>query len=324
MLNSWLQGRSKEALDRFSRIAPTLKESDQGFLLTQSSHLGIQDDQAYIPLLVEAARQGVEKDWAIEILKKFGYEAIDFHPGYNLKIRCLGPFEIWRGSDLVNPKEWQREKARQLFQFFINNRGKWFTREQIADRMWPVLEADTAAQNLKVAFNALNRALEPDRPIGKNPFFVVRRENMYGLNSAARIMVDVDDFIALCSSANEEEKREGLSIYLGDYLGEYTEDFAINDMREQLREKYILTSIKLGKTYFDSSRIDEAIKISHDILAIDPCNELAFQMLMRCHASRGSRTAVNAVYQRCCSTLKEEMDVSPSEETTKLWKSLSQ
>ncbi len=324
MLNSWRQGKVNAALSRFKEIAPELKEFDQGFLLTQSSFLGIQEDQAYFPLLIEAMRQGIEKEWVVELLMKTDLENVDFHPGYGLGIRCLGPFEVWRGPDLINPKEWQREKARQLFQFFLNNRGKWFTREQIADRLWPSLEADTSAQNLKVAFNALNRALEPDRPLGRNPFFIARRENMYGLNTAARIAVDVDDFIALCDSPREEDKREGLSIYIGDYLGDYAEDFAINDMREQLREKYISTSIDLGKTYFESARIDEAIKISHDILAIDPCNERAFRMLMKCHASRGSRTAVNAVYQRCCSTLKEDMDVTPSEETTKLWKSLTQ
>ena len=37
-------------------------------------------------------------------------------------------------------------------------------REQIADLLWPELDAEAAIRDFKVALNALNRALEPARP----------------------------------------------------------------------------------------------------------------------------------------------------------------
>ena len=323
VLNDWLHGTKQKALSTFAWVAPQLRVLNLGFLLTQSSHLGIQDDQLFIPLLIEAHNQGIEKDWIASILKSRNLDGIDFHPGYGMDIRCLGTFEVWRGANLINPRDWQREKARQLLQFFINGRGKWFTREQISDRLWPHLEGETAAQNFKVALNALNRALEPNRGPGMSPFFITRRENLYGLNLSAKIALDSDDFTTLCTLNNEEDLKEAFLIYQGDYLCEISDDHWADDKRERMRDTYLTTALRLADIYFHSSRWDEAIKLSHDILTIDVCNEPAFRMLMQCHAARGNRATVQAVYQRCCAILREDLDVDPSVETVKLWETLS-
>ncbi|MBA3072269.1 MAG: transcriptional regulator, partial [Anaerolineae bacterium] len=235
----------------------------------------------------------------------------------------LGPFEVSRGSSLISPRDWQREKARQLMQFFVNSRGKLFTREQICDRMWPHLEGDAATQNLKVALNALNRALEPNRETGISSFFILRRENLYGLNPAAQISLDVDDFVELCKSDDEGDLKEALSIYEGDYLCEVTEDHWANDKRESIRDLYLTTAMKLAGLNIKAANWDEAVKLSHDILAVDNCNESAFRVLMQCHAARGNRATVLAVYQRCCLILREDLDVEPSAETTALYHQLS-
>jgi len=66
------------------------------------------------------------------------------------------------------------------------------------------------------------------------------------------------------------------------------------------------------------------MRICHDILSVDPCNEPAYRVLMRCHAARGNLAAVHSVYQRCTSLLKEDLDVPPSSETTSLYKQLTE
>jgi DNA-binding SARP family transcriptional activator len=321
-LTYWLHGGRQQALDTFARIAPQLRVHDLDFLLTQTTLLGMQDDQSFYPLLIEAAQQGIEKDWIGGILKRKNLEGSDFHPGYGLSIRTLGLFEVWRGDTLVTAHDWQREKARQLLQFLINNPGKWFTREQITDRLWPNLDAD-AAKNFKVTLNALNRALEPQREPGQTPFFISRREALYSLNSAARIELDMDDFSRLCASDREEDLLQALSIYTGDYLVESVEEYWANETRERLRDAYLHTASHLGEIYFEQSRLEEAIKLCHEILAVDNCNEPAYRLLMRCHAARGNRSTVQSVYQRCISTLREELDIDPSAETVQLWELLS-
>lgn len=322
VLNYWLQNQKQKAIAEFAHLIPQIRSLNLGFTLTQPCQLGIQDDQLYLPLLVETFNQGIEKEWISSILKEKNLDGIDYHPGYGLEIRTLGPFEVSRGSVLISPRVWQREKARQLMQFFVNGRGKLFTREQISDRMWPHLEGETATQNLKVALNALNRALEPNREPGMNSFFILRRENMYGLNPAAQIAVDVDDFYTLCKSNEETDLMEALSIFEGDYLCEISEDNWANDKRESIRDLFLNTALKLAELHMHAAKWDDAVKLSHDILAVDNCNEPAFRILMQCHAARGNRAAVLAVYQRCCLILREDLDVVPSAETTSLYQQL--
>lgn len=323
MLKEWLSGDVDAAMSRFAATAPKLKTHNFSFLLVSSSHLGIQDDQVFYPLLIEALSRKLETDWVTMILWEKQLEGVDYHPGYGLAVRCLGTFETWRGNTLVSARDWQREKARQLFQFFINNRGRWYSKEQIADRLWQDLDVETTSQNFKVALNALNRALEPDRPAGKTPFFIAKRDNTYGINPSAAIMLDVDDFITLSNGNDEKDLLESLTIHQGDYLPDLLDDHGTIENREQYRDRHLSTMLRLAELYFSKDRWDEAVKISHDILTIDACHEPAFRMLMQCHAARGSRAAAQAVYQRCCNILREDLDVAPSEETVKLWQMIS-
>ena len=324
LFNYWQSGSPQAALEHFAVLAPQLKADNTGILLTRPTHVGMQDVQSFIPLLIEAFQQGIEKEWISSLLPTLDANLTNYHPGYGLDIRTLGQFEVWRGKNLTNPRDWQREKARQLFQFFINNRGKWFTREQLSDRLWSELDIEASAQNLKVALNALNRALEPHREPGQSPFFITHRESLYGLNPAAQINLDIDDFLTLASAENVDDLEEALTIYRGDYLCENTAEGWSHEMREQLHETYLNAALHLARLHFQADRWDEAMKISHEILSIDPCNEPAFQILMHCHAARGNRAAVHSVYQRCVNTLNDELDVSPSSETTALWQQLTQ
>ena len=324
LLNYWMSGKKDKALSGLETIAPHLQHLNLNFLLTRPTHLGLQDTQAFLPFLVEAQNLTGIKEWVAQILEEQGLSGIDFHPGYGLDISCMGHFEVWRGKDLLSLRDWQRDKARQLFQFLVVGRGDWFAREQISEQLWPELDPVSSAQNLKAALNALNRAIEPKRESGKKPFFVIRRDNLYGLNPAAQIMVDTDDFFVLSSSDKEEDLLDALTIYQGEYLRESCDTNSIISTRERIHEAYNKAAYKLASMYFQQEHWDAAIKISHEILVQDSCNEPAFRILMKSHAARGNRSAVMSVYQRCCTALRNEMDVSPSRETTTLFNQLKQ
>lgn len=323
IFNHWHNGSKQTALEQFARIAPQLKKHHADIILTRPTHNGMQDVLIFIPLLLSAYQNNIEQEWISTLLPFLDLERIDFHPGYNLSIRTMGQIEVWRGTDLVNPKDWQREKARHLFQFFINNRNKWFTREQLSDHLWPDLDPDASSQNLKVALNALNHALEPMREPGQTPFFIARRESLYGINPSAQISMDVDDFRDLSSGDTIEELQDALNIYRGEYLSETPDEVRARETREELRDTFLLTAHRLADLYMEADRWEEVLKIGHGILTVDPCNESAFCLLMHCHAARGNRSAINSVYQRCAATLKEDLDVEPSPETTRLWKELT-
>lgn len=322
VLNQWLSGRRKEALEQFAGLAGQMRALDQSFVLVKTTHLGFPDPLIFLPVLLDARREGIESAWIDALLQGRGLDGADYHPGYGLYAACLGGCDVWRGADLLTARDWQREKARQLFQFLAAGRGKWFSRDQIADRLWPDLDADGAAQNFKVALNALNHALEPTRESGRSPFFISRRDGLYGLNPSAEIVLDTDDFASMASSASEEDLLAALEIYRGDFLAGCGEESWFKDTRERMRELYLQTAMRQMDCWCGEGRWDDALRLAHRVLGLDACFEPAYQVLMRCHAARGSRSTVHSVYLRCKTALKEELDVEPSPETTRLLETL--
>ena len=323
-LDAAWQGETETVLKLLGELLPVVRQQGYDFLLTRCTHLGLKDDQAALPLLVEAGRCGLEPAYVGQMLSQLGLADLEYHPGYSLVIRSLGPFEVWRGSQPVTPHDWQREKARQLFQFLLAQRGQWLPREQIVDRLWPYLDADGAMQNFKVALNALNRALEPARPSGAAPFFVIRRDNAYMLNPQAHLLLDVDAFERGAASSQPDELRRALAIYEEDYLYDSLGEEWAEAERERLLRLYLAASERLAGQRLAAGAPDEVLAIAAKMVERDCCWEEAYRLMMRAYAAQGNRAQVQAIYKRCAAVLANELDVAPSPETQAVLDSLTQ
>ncbi len=317
-LNAWWQDEVETALRHLSALLPVVNENGYDFLLIKCTHLGLKDDQAAIPLLLEARRQNIEREYILELLSQAGKRGVEYAPGYTLWVRTFGPLSVWRGDIPVSPHEWQREKARQLFQLLITHRGQFLQREQIEDLLWPELPADSAANDFKVALNALNRALEPDRLRSASPFFVTRQGNAYGINPQAHLVTDADIFARLALSEDADGLQTALSLYKEDYLPEccYAEWASIE--RENYSRKYLAVSERLARLYLQCQRWEDVLSVCQAALARDKYWEPGYALSMQAYASQGNLVQAGAVYQRCETTLRDELGLEPSSEMQRL------
>ena len=144
------------------------------FLFTAPTLLGPPDPRRLVPLLLEARARKRRPAYAARLLADLGLPDIQMHPGYQLRLQTLGAFRAWRGDVEIEPREWRRDKARQLFQLFITQRDRQFQREEITEILWPDLSPEAAIRDFKVALNALNKVLEPNRPADAPFAFIVR------------------------------------------------------------------------------------------------------------------------------------------------------
>ncbi len=71
---------------------------------------------------------------------------------------------------------------------------------------------------LKVVFNAVNQALEPNRPRGEAPFFIERSQEYFRLNPKARIIVDADLFLKEISQGTLHGNENAFNLYQGRYF----------------------------------------------------------------------------------------------------------
>jgi LuxR family maltose regulon positive regulatory protein len=321
-LAAWQQADDNASDQHLANLLALSREHSYDALLIRPTFIGLKDGQVAIPLLLEARAQGIEAHYVESLLDAAGMADVEYHPGTSLAVQTLGTFAVWRGDEPVTAREWQREKARQIFQLLITHRGQWFYREQIVDRLWPHLPPDAAERDFKVALNALTKALEPNRPRGAPPFFVIRRGNVYGLNPAAHLVVDSEDFQRLAESDEVAVLRQALALYEGDYLPETLyEDWSAAE-RQRLRHLYLTTAERLARHLLQAGSWDEAVRVCQAILARDNCWEAAYRLLMQIYATQGNHTLLHSTYQRCAATLQEELGVEPSPSTQALFERL--
>jgi LuxR family transcriptional regulator, maltose regulon positive regulatory protein len=317
-LNAWWKGEVETALRHLSALLPVVNDNGYDFLLTKRTHLGLKDDQAAVPLLLEAYRQNIEREFILKLLSESGNRGVEYHPGYTLWVRTLGPFNVWRGDNPITSRDWQREKARQLFQLLINYRGQMLQREQIVDLLWPDLSASSAVNDFKVALNALTHALEPKRPRNAPSYFIARQGNAYGINPQAAIATDAEVFAALSASDETENLQIALALYESDYLPDCCYYDWASIERESYRQKYLTATERLGRAYLRSQRWDDVITICQTALHHDKYWEPAYALMMQAYASQGNAPQALAVYKYCETLLHDELGLDLSPNTQRL------
>jgi DNA-binding SARP family transcriptional activator len=310
------------------------------YLLTRRTLLGWHDERVVVPLLLHARQRppsspagarsisygkvAQHAPFVARLIGAMGLEHVTVHPGYQLRVQTLGPFRVWRGENEIAAREWQRRKARELFQVLITHRGRLLEREEILELLWSEEAPATATRDFKVALNALTRVLEPERPANEAFAFITRESTAYGLRQGADVWLDAGEFTQLISRAESENDldlyRRALALYQDDYLvndARYAE-WAVAE-RERLLALYLRTADRLATALLARGEYAECLTWCERLLARDRCWEHAYRLMMEASGARGDRAQVHRIFERCVRALREDLDVEPSPATLEVW-----
>jgi len=72
-----------------------------------------------------------------------------------LRVRTLGAFAVWRGSEAIPPERWRRRKVALLFKCLLSAPGYRLHREQLLEWLWPEAEPEAATRNLHSTLHRL-------------------------------------------------------------------------------------------------------------------------------------------------------------------------
>jgi LuxR family transcriptional regulator, maltose regulon positive regulatory protein len=318
------------------RLLTMVKQYGYEGLVTTPTLFGPRDMAMLVPLLLIGRRLPTHSAPAQQLLRQAfpsiaaDDTVVDYHPGYTLRVQMMGGFRVWRGWHEIQAREWQREKARQLFQLLLTYRGHWLQREQICAWLWPESDLEAAERQFKVTLNALNAALEPQRPPRTAPFFIRRQGLAYSFAPSFGVWIDVDELELRVAGANTRDDPEfalrnsqmAVQLYKGDYLTEALYDPWTLEERERLLARYLATATIYAGRLLERGDLQGAVQLCEQVLRRDRGYEEAYQVLMRAHARSGSRSQAIRSYNRCVRTLQEDLGIEPLPETTALYEQI--
>ena len=206
-------------------------------------------------------------------------------------------------------------------------------RDVLLDMLWPNLPAKSGLNALRVTLHALRRALAPGDGVAGLDEVVVSVGHAYFLNPMLNVWVDADAFAAHFDAGLRLERQSRLEAGAREYAAAealYRDDCLVEDLyedwtvlrREELRDQYLLVLNKLAHYCLATGDAEGCIVRCHKLLAKEPCNEDAYQCLMRAYIQLGQFGRAAHWYDVCERTLRKELDVAPSVETRRLFDKL--
>jgi DNA-binding SARP family transcriptional activator len=323
------QARTEEFLMHATSLFKMTRAQNYDFLFSKNTLFGPRQPSAVASILMEAKKQGIERDYITCLPTEVNLHKALSYPNYLLRIQALGPLRVWRGQDEIKDVGGKRLKARALFGLLITYRPELLHKEQIMDMLWPEASADAAYRNFRVTLNALNVSLQPERESYARPLYILRYGQSYGLNLAACYRLDVEEFESLVNKAACLEDtddnnaielyRQALELYKGDYLKDFLYEEWSSKERQRVTEVYLRAAEKLAHLLVKTQDYEGCIETCNRILAKDNCWEGAYRLLMSCYYKLGDRPAALRIYHECVESLQQELGVPPMSSTSHLY-----
>jgi DNA-binding SARP family transcriptional activator len=216
----------------------------------------------------------------------------------SIHIRLLGAFVVSIDRHGVAADAWPGRRSSELVQLLALADGHRLSRDQVIEALWPHLDVDAGAANLRKAAHHARRVLgDPDA--------VVLRGGQVALFPGSSVSTDAADFESAARAAlrsGDVEAAQGVADRFGGELlpAALYEDWS-QAPRDRLRALYG-ELLRLGGQW---QRLVEE----------DPTEEQAYRALMREALAAGRRHTAIAHYGRLRTALRTELGVLPSAET---------
>ncbi|MET3520330.1 AfsR/SARP family transcriptional regulator [Mesorhizobium abyssinicae] len=219
-----------------------------------------------------------------------------------VEVDLLGQFRVSIDGRAASAAAWRRTSSVTLVKLLALARRHRLHREQVMDALWPDLEPEAAAANLRKAVHFTRRAL------GAHDIIALDGE-VVALAPGAELAVDAALFEAEATAALQANDRgateRAARRYAGDLLPDDRYAEWAEEPRQRLRELYV--------------RVLEAAGLWERLLAVDPADERAARALMQAALDAGNRGEVVRQFERLRESLRVDLGVGPQAATVAIY-----
>ncbi len=270
-------------------------------------------------LCMKALELGIEVEYVQNLIRK--RNLIPERPPFEienwpwaLKIHTLGRFGMMKDGRPVTFQGKIQKKPLDLLKALIALGGREVREVQLTDALWPDAAGDAAHSAFSTTLQRLRQLIGSEKAIhlqeGK-----VTLDARYCWVDAWAFERALNDAESLQDKKPKEAIRlleKAISLYRGDFLGgDTTQPWAVST-HERLRSKFTRAVARLGRSWEEKGRWEEAARWYLKGLDVNSIAEEFYQGLMRCYHKLGRKAEALSVYERCRKTLSSVLGVEPS------------
>src|SRR3954469_18316227 len=238
-------------------------------------------------------------------------------PTLPLRIQICGPLVIERCGQRLEGQLPGRQ-GRLLFTFLVLHRHRQTHRYELAEALWPGRPVATSEAGLNPLLSKLRHTLGVDAIDGRSLLRLRLPDAWVDLEAAVEAIHRAESSIAQRHWARAWGPSQvalfvaGRGFLPGEQLPWIEETrFVLADIRLRALECY--TAAELGLA---GPELAGAVRAARQLVHSAPLRESGYRHLMNALAAQGNCAEALTVYARLCTTLREDLGISPSPETT--------
>jgi DNA-binding SARP family transcriptional activator len=246
-----------------------------------------------------------------------------------LRFYLAGPLVVEWGGRLLGERDLPSRQARLLLAYLACERARPTERDAVAELLWPRQPPPSWENSLKALVSKLRALLRELAPAGAPQPEIRAQYGCYQLELPVEPWVDVEAAKASCDEGEGALRRSDVGAAWGrfnvtvavarrGFLPGEAAAWAEERRRELQRllvrglDGYSEVSLAIGQPAL-------AVEAAHEATTLDPLREGSWRLLLRAHEAAGNRPGALAAFHELRVLLREELAVSPSDETTDLF-----
>jgi LuxR family maltose regulon positive regulatory protein len=238
------------------------------------------------------------------------------------EVTTLGGFGLQRAGVPVEFSAKGPGRPVELLKVLISLGGRNVRADQLADALWPHVDADYAHKSFTATLHRLRRIFGSDDTLRLSDGRLSLNDSLFWLDTWAldHLLGEIDnclraDDARVANQALSGLVEEVLVLYQGPFLPDEAEQPTYIARREQLRARMLRALTRVGRRWEESEQSDAAVDCYLRSIDADELCESFYRNLMLCYQRHGDVAEALATYDRLQAVLAARLKSVPSPET---------
>ena len=240
-----------------------------------------------------------------------------------LRIQICGPLVIERRGQRLE-RQLPGRQGRLLFTYLVVHRHRQVDRHELAEALWPGRDPTPGEAGLNPLLSKLRRTLGVAAIEGRSLLRLRLPEPWVDLEAALEAVHRAESSVAQQEWARAWGPAQ-VALFAAERGFLPGEDCPwideirnrLSDIRLRALECYAAAEFGLGGT-----ELAGAVRAARQLVHLAPLRESGYRHLMNALAAQGNCAEALTIHARLCATLRDELGISPSPETTAVYERL--